>query len=390
MRLSRVLGISLVTVLTVATVATAQLAPGGTFSDDDGSVHEADIEAIAAEGITKGCNPPDNTLFCPGDPVTRGQMAAFLVRALNYTDDGGGDHFTDDDGSIFEQDIDRLHTAGVTVGCNPPTNDRYCPDSSVTRGQMAAFLVRAMNYTDDGGGDHFTDDDGSVFEADIDRLATAGVTLGCNPPTNDQFCPNAEVTREQMASFLTRALGLTPIPPPPPTSSTSSTSTTLPSGNSCTGALGAVSIDDDLTVPSGATCDLAGTTVEGNVIVASGATLEASGVSVDGNVQADGQAAVTVDSDSFVGGDVQVENGAAASVSSSDIDGNIQIEANAGAIIVTDNIVGGDIQVNSNTGGAVITDNVVDGNLQCESNNPAPTGGGNTVAGNKEGQCSGL
>ncbi len=106
--------------------------------------------------------------------------------------------------------------------------------------------------------------------------------------------------------------------------------------------------------------------MEGNVIVASGARLEASGVSVDGNVQADGQAAVTVDGDSFVGGDVQVENGAAASVSSSDIDGNIQIEPNAGAIIVTDNIVGGDIQVNANTGG------------------------GNTVAGNKEGQCSGL
>lgn len=55
----------------------------GSFVDDEGSVHEADIEALAAAGITKGCNPPANDRFCPGDPVTRAQMASFLVRALN-------------------------------------------------------------------------------------------------------------------------------------------------------------------------------------------------------------------------------------------------------------------------------------------------------------------
>ncbi len=71
-------------------------------------------------------------------------MAAFLVRALGYTDDGGGDLFTDDDGSVFEGDIDRLGTAGVTRGCNPPANTRFCPGSNVTRGQMAAFLHRAL------------------------------------------------------------------------------------------------------------------------------------------------------------------------------------------------------------------------------------------------------
>ena len=42
----------------------------------------ADIEWLAAEGITRGCNPPANDLFCPGNTVTRGQMAAFLHRAL--------------------------------------------------------------------------------------------------------------------------------------------------------------------------------------------------------------------------------------------------------------------------------------------------------------------
>jgi hypothetical protein len=70
-------------------------------------------------------------------------MAAFLVRALSLTDQGTTD-FIDDDGSIFEADIEKLATAGITKGCNPPSNDRYCPDDNVTRGQMAAFLTRAL------------------------------------------------------------------------------------------------------------------------------------------------------------------------------------------------------------------------------------------------------
>jgi hypothetical protein len=71
-------------------------------------------------------------------------MAAFLVRALGYTDGGQGDLFVDDDGSIFEPAIDKLATAGVTLGCNPPLNDRFCPVQAVTRAQMAAFLNRAL------------------------------------------------------------------------------------------------------------------------------------------------------------------------------------------------------------------------------------------------------
>ena len=178
----------------------------GRFRDDDGSVHEPNIESIAALGVTKGCNPPDNNRFCPDASVTRGQMAAFLVRALGLPG-GGDDRFRDDDGSVFERDIERLAAAGITKGCNPPTNDRFCPNDTVTRGQMAAFLVRAFGYRDTGGGNHFRDDDGSTFETDIDRLATAGITKGCNPPTNDRFCPTEPVSRAQMASFLARALG---------------------------------------------------------------------------------------------------------------------------------------------------------------------------------------
>lgn len=182
--------------------------PPGPFDDVPADhLFADDVEWLASEGITKGCNPPENTLFCPDDFVTRGQMAAFLVRALGYTEGLGANLFVDDDGNTFENDIDRLGTAGVTKGCNPPVNNGYCPGDFVTRGQMAAFLVRALGYTDDGGGDLFIDDDSSTFESDIDRLGTAGVTKGCNPPVNNEFCPNDLVTRAQMAAFLHRALG---------------------------------------------------------------------------------------------------------------------------------------------------------------------------------------
>ncbi len=198
----------------IAPVLADTLPPGGTFADDDGNVHEGTIEAIAAAGITRGCNPPANDRYCPSRAVTRGEMAAFLVRALDLPA-GPPDRFTDDDGSLFEGDIDRLAAAGITRGCNPPLDDAYCPARAVTRGEMAAFLVRAYGYTDPGAGDRFVDDDGSVFEGDIDRLAAAGVTLGCDPPANERFCPNDPVLRDQMASFLARAEGLTPITPPP-------------------------------------------------------------------------------------------------------------------------------------------------------------------------------
>jgi hypothetical protein len=213
------------TVLLVGGLAIAgDLPPGGTFTDDDGNIHEGSIEAVAAEGITRGCNPPANTLFCPSSSVTRGQMAAFLARALKLpaTD---VDYFTDDSDSIFENDINKLAGSGVTKGCNPPANTMFCPDSKVTRGQMAAFLVRAFGYSAGAGSNLFIDDDGSVFENDIDKLGTAGITKGCNPPTNNRYCPSSVVLRDQMATFLTRALKLTPMVPPPPTTTTTTTTT---------------------------------------------------------------------------------------------------------------------------------------------------------------------
>ena len=201
--------------IVAAAGALADLPPGGTFTDDNGNVHEGYIEAIAAAGITRGCNPPVNDEYCPSDFVTRGEMAAFVVRTLGLTGDGGRDWFTDDSGNTFEADINKLAAAGITRGCNPPANDMYCPNDRVSRGQMAAFLVRAYGYPDPGSGDFFTDDNGNTFEADINKLAAAGITKGCNPPTNDHYCPYSNVRRDEMASFLGRAEGLEPLVPPP-------------------------------------------------------------------------------------------------------------------------------------------------------------------------------
>jgi len=177
------------------------------FVDDNASIFQRDINAIALAGITRGCNPPQNDWYCEKNNVTRGQFAAMIVRALGLSAISLNP-FDDDDDSIFEADINRLHAAGITRGCNPPANTEYCPNRFLTRGEAAAMFVRALGYTDNGGGDTFVDDDSSVFEDDIDKLAAAGVTRGCNPPANTKFCPGRFITRGQIAAFLARARNL--------------------------------------------------------------------------------------------------------------------------------------------------------------------------------------
>ena len=71
------------------------------------------------------------------------------------------DRFTDVGGdNIFHADIDWLAEREITVGCNPPDNDRFCPDDAVTREQMAAFLHRFADSQ--GGVAHHARDDGFV------------------------------------------------------------------------------------------------------------------------------------------------------------------------------------------------------------------------------------
>jgi len=174
-------------------------AQDGTFSDDDGSSFENDIEALVAAGITNGCA---NGLFCPKDLVNREQMAAFLNRGLQLPDRGSFGFLDVDSGSTFFDDINAIAWDGITQGCG---NSYYCPTDGVTRAQMAAFLVRALDLPaapDAGFNDVAASD---TFSDVINRLAAAGITNGCG---NGYFCPNEIVNREQMAAFLVRALGL--------------------------------------------------------------------------------------------------------------------------------------------------------------------------------------
>ena len=139
-------------------------------------------------------------------------MAAFMARALQLPPTSH-DFFDDDEGHLFESAINRLAAAGITQGCDPPSNKSFCPNRHMTRGAMAAMLSRAFHYPQSAI-DSFDDDGGHIFEGAINRLAAVGVTRGCNPPNNNEFCPDDTVTRAQMATFLSRALGLEPKRPP--------------------------------------------------------------------------------------------------------------------------------------------------------------------------------
>ncbi len=157
-----------------------------------------EITWLANEGITAGCNSFGDR-FCPDDSVSRAQMASFLVRAFDLPA-SSVNRFSDDSGSVHEANIDALAQAGITTGC---TASEFCPNDPVSRAQMASFIVRAMGLSNGLGADLFTDDDGSVHEDNIDRLATAGITLGCSA---GRFCPSDPVIRAHMAAFLFRAL----------------------------------------------------------------------------------------------------------------------------------------------------------------------------------------
>ena len=174
---------------------------GARFADvPTGHVFADPIAQLADSGVTRGCG---GDRFCPDDDVTRGQMAAFLTRALDLPD--GNRSFADTRGHLFASPVAALARAGITTGCNPGGgNTRFCPDDAVTRGQMAAFLTRALDLPDGNGS--FADTRGHVFEAPIAALARAGITAGCNPAGgNTRFCPDEPVTRAQMAAFLARA-----------------------------------------------------------------------------------------------------------------------------------------------------------------------------------------
>jgi hypothetical protein len=145
--------------------------------------------------------------YLPNATVTRAQMATFLVRAFKLPAGPRG-QFTDTRGSVHEASINALAAAGITTGCAPR---RFCPNDQVTRAQMGTFLARAMKLAPSSRR-AFDDLRGSVHEGNVNALFEAGVTGGCAPK---RYCPSNAVKRDQMASFLGRALGLEPMPAGP-------------------------------------------------------------------------------------------------------------------------------------------------------------------------------
>lgn len=175
------------------------------FIDDDNSRFESFIETAAELRLVRGCNPPSNDRFCPSHQVTRGEMATMIARAIGASN-SSVDHYQDDEGHFAEGAIDALADVGVTHGCAPAS---FCPDRAIRRGEMAVLLTRAFSL---GSSQTATFDDLTELEPHLAlaRLAEAGGVLACNPPVNSQICPDATVRKDEAAFALVRAMGLSP------------------------------------------------------------------------------------------------------------------------------------------------------------------------------------
>jgi len=183
--------------------------PLGRFSDVPPSYWAFSfVEGLARAGITAGCGGDE---YCPLAPVSRAQMAVFLERGMNgsgYSPPAAsGNVFLDVGAGDFAASyIEKLADDGITSGCG---NNNYCPDTVVTRDQMAVFLLRAKY------GSAYSPPPATGVFADvplghwavhwIEQLAAEGITAGCG---GGNYCPDEEVTRDQMAVFLVRTFGL--------------------------------------------------------------------------------------------------------------------------------------------------------------------------------------
>ena len=171
------------------------------------------VEKFYAAGITSGCSSTP-MMFCPDQPVTRGQMAVFLEKALGNTAPAPSptnmfsDVLMDDP---FKPFIEEFYNDGITSGC-ATSPLRYCPNQAVTRGQMAVFIEKALgnNAPNPNPTDMFSDVALDAFKPFIEEFYNDGITSGC--ATNPlRYCPNYVVTRGQMAVFIAKAFNL-PMP----------------------------------------------------------------------------------------------------------------------------------------------------------------------------------
>jgi len=168
------------------------------------------IERLYSAGITGGCSmTPLN--YCPNSQVTRAQMAVFLEKGINgssYSPPNVAPTFNDTIGHWAEDWIEALKNDGVTGGCG---GGNFCPNNPVTRAQMAVFLLKSeygSSYTPPavGASTGFTDVPTTHWAAPwIKQLAAEGITGGCG---GGNYCPNNSVTRAQMAVFLVKTFNL--------------------------------------------------------------------------------------------------------------------------------------------------------------------------------------
>ena len=168
------------------------------------------VNSVTRHGVTVGCGAGN---YCPAAPVTRAQMAVFLLKSEHGSayapPPATGTVFADVPQDSFAADwIERLALEGVTGGCG---GGNYCPDSPVTRAQMAVFLLKAhlgAAYAPPGAAGIFDDVPPGAFAADwIEDLYGRGVTGGCSASPL-LYCPNNPNTRGQMAAFLTKTFSL--------------------------------------------------------------------------------------------------------------------------------------------------------------------------------------
>jgi hypothetical protein len=180
----------------------------GRFVDIGGLEAESDIERIAELGITLGCNPPANDRYCPERGVTRAEMAAFIIRALGEEDNIGTHQGWFSDVSAEAWYAGYVERLADLAITTGTGPEVFAPDRIVSRAEMAAFLTRGF-----GSGSEstplgvFSDVPGDAwYLEEVEELFAMGVTRGCALDPL-RYCPADPVTRAQMASFLARILG---------------------------------------------------------------------------------------------------------------------------------------------------------------------------------------
>jgi hypothetical protein len=191
----------LVFAFTLLLLAAAAVARAATFSDVEGRSYQQAVELLADAGVIEGC---EEGRFCPSRHISRAQIASLLVRALDLPPAEDPALFGDTGSNVHADNIEALAAAGITNGCD---EGRFCPDEPITRAELASMLDRAFAPppTDQ---DWFDDTHGIHADA-IHRLAGAGITAGCGTRLTD-FCMRDNVLRWQTAVFLARATDLVP------------------------------------------------------------------------------------------------------------------------------------------------------------------------------------